>query len=276
MAWGMSETCLQAFVDSGAVGNFLDTGLANKLALPLVPLDVPIAAIDGSSPYKDCLFFLSGPEHQHASIFTILDLRSAYNLVRIQEGDEWKMAFITSSGHYKYLFMPFGLMNAPAIFQWFVKNFSTVAAPLIALSRKALGRFCWSTEPQLAFELKHNLIKAPILQLPDAKLPFVFEEGVAAVLSQQSGENKLHPCAYFSRCLSPAERNYDVGNRKLLAGKLALKEWRHWLEGAKQPFLFWTDHKNLAYIQQAKQLNPGQMGTVLCLVLFYHIIQARH
>ena len=36
---------------------------------------------------------------------------------------------------------------------------------------------------------------------------------------------------HFSRKLSPAECNYDVGNRELLAVKLALEDWRHWLEG---------------------------------------------
>lgn len=51
------------------------------------------------------------------------------------------------------------------------------------------------------------------------------------------------------------ERNYDVGNHKLLAVKLALEEWRHWLEGAQQPFVVWTDHKNLEYISSAKWLN---------------------
>uniref|UniRef100_A0AAQ4Q5H4 Gypsy retrotransposon integrase-like protein 1 n=1 Tax=Gasterosteus aculeatus aculeatus TaxID=481459 RepID=A0AAQ4Q5H4_GASAC len=55
-----------------------------------------------------------------------------------------------------------------------------------------------------------------------------------------------------------AERNYDVGNRELLAVKLALEEWRHWLEGAEQPFIVWTDHKNLAYVQSAKRLNSRQ------------------
>ncbi|KAK3545455.1 hypothetical protein QTP70_007692 [Hemibagrus guttatus] len=43
----------------------------------------------------------------------------------------------------------------------------------------------------------------------------------------------LHPCAYFSKKLSPVEQNYDIRNRELLAIKLALEEWRHWLEGAK-------------------------------------------
>jgi hypothetical protein len=48
--------------------------------------------------------------------------------------------------------------------------------------------------------------------------------------------------------LTPPERNYDVGNRELLTVKLALEEWRHWLEGAELPFIVWTDHKNLSYI----------------------------
>ncbi|KAK3570542.1 hypothetical protein QTP86_022078 [Hemibagrus guttatus] len=49
--------------------------------------------------------------------------------------------------------------------------------------------------------------------------------------------SRLHPCAFFSHKLNPVERNYDIGNRELLAIKLALEEWRHWLEGARHPFL---------------------------------------
>ena len=82
--------------------------------------------------------------------------------------------------------------------------------------------------------------------------------GVGAVLSQRATDDKLHPCAFFSKKLSPAEHNYDVGNRELLAVKLALEEWRHWLEGTETPFTVWTDHKNLAYIQGAKCLNSCQ------------------
>lgn len=46
-----------------------------------------------------------------------------------------------------------------------------------------------------------------------------------------------------------------MGDRELLAIKLALEEWRHWLENAAQPFVVWMDHKNLEYIRSAKRPN---------------------
>jgi hypothetical protein len=52
-----------------------------------------------------------------AQIFSKIDLRSAYNLVRIKPGDEWKTAFRCRYGHFQYKVMPFGLANAPAVFQ---------------------------------------------------------------------------------------------------------------------------------------------------------------
>ena len=51
-----------------------------------------------------------------ARIFTKIDLRGAYNLVRIKEGDEWKTVFRTRYGHFKYNVMSFGLTNAPVVF----------------------------------------------------------------------------------------------------------------------------------------------------------------
>jgi hypothetical protein len=58
----------------------------------------------------------------HAKICTKINLRGAYNLIRIKEGDEWKTTFKTKYGHFEYTIMPFGLTNAPAIFQHLMNN----------------------------------------------------------------------------------------------------------------------------------------------------------
>ena len=53
---------------------------------------------------------------------TRLDLHSAYNLIRIEEGDERKTAFQTRSGLYEFLVMPFGLTNTSATYQRYVND----------------------------------------------------------------------------------------------------------------------------------------------------------
>uniref|UniRef100_A0A4W5M335 Gypsy retrotransposon integrase-like protein 1 n=1 Tax=Hucho hucho TaxID=62062 RepID=A0A4W5M335_9TELE len=163
----------------------------------------------------------------------------------------------------------------------FILKFSSVVAPLSALTKGNNDGFCWSPEAELAFnELKRRFTSAPILTLPDPDKLFVVEVdasdvGVGAVLSQRGEDNRLRPCAFLSHRLTPTERNYHVGDRELLAVKLALEEWRHWLEGAKHPFQVLTDHKNLEYIQQAKRLNPRQARWSLFFNRFQFILSYR-
>ena len=71
--------------------------------------------VDNRNPIpciEDLMSFLC-----EARIFTKIDLRGAYNLLRIRPGDEWKTAFVCPQGQFEYMVMPFGLKTAPAIFQ---------------------------------------------------------------------------------------------------------------------------------------------------------------
>ncbi|KAK3562094.1 hypothetical protein QTP86_027217, partial [Hemibagrus guttatus] len=164
----------------------------------------------------------------------------------------------------------------------FISNYSNIADPLTNLLRNKPKSLLWSPAAEEAFNtLKRAFTTAPLLIHPDPHRPFVVEvdastTGVGAVLSQQQGNpSRLHPCAFFSHKLNPAERNYDIGNRELLAIKLALEEWRHWLEGARHPFLVLTDHKNLEYLQAAKRLNPRQARWALFFTRFEFSISYR-
>uniref|UniRef100_A0A8B9HPR9 Gypsy retrotransposon integrase-like protein 1 n=1 Tax=Astyanax mexicanus TaxID=7994 RepID=A0A8B9HPR9_ASTMX len=85
----------------------------------------------------------------------------------------------------------------------------------------------------------------------------------------------MHPVAYFSHKLFPAERNYGIGDRELLAIKLALDEWRHWLEGALHPFVVITDHKNLEYLRSMKSMNSRQARWSIFFAHFDFVITYR-
>ncbi|KAK3549515.1 hypothetical protein QTP86_002487 [Hemibagrus guttatus] len=116
----------------------------------------------------------------------------------------------------------------------FIWDYSTIAGHLISLLNGKPKRLHWSEPAQKAFsKLKNSFTTMPILRQPDPEAPFIVEVdasgcGIGAVLSQrQPDSGKVHPCAYFSRKLTTAENNYDVGNEELLSIKAALEEWHH-------------------------------------------------
>ncbi len=145
------------------------------------------------------------------------------------------------------------------------------------MTKRNTAHLSWSTESRQAFdELKTRFTSAPILRHPDPERQFIMEvdtsnTGVGAILSQRHGNPaKMFPCAFFSCKLTAGERNYDVGNRKLLAMKLALEEWR--LTGWRGQL---TDHKNLEYLRSAKRLNPRQARWALFFTRFRFTVTYR-
>jgi len=80
----------------------------------------------------------------------------------------------------------------------------------------------------------------------------------AGVLSQQDDEGALHPVALFLKKHSPAECNYDIYDKELMAIIKALEEWRPECEGAEHRLQLITDHKNLEYFMSKRLLNRRQ------------------
>jgi len=74
------------------------------------------------------------------------------------------------------------------------------------------------------------------------------------VLMQQ--QNKFwRTIAFRSSTMNEAERNYGIKDREMLAIITALRDWRRYLLGAKEPFEIWTDHANLQYFKEPHKVN---------------------
>ncbi|KAI3503855.1 hypothetical protein L1887_32310 [Cichorium endivia] len=138
----------------------------------------------------------------------------------------------------------------------FIKDFSKIAAPLTALTRKGII-YSWTEKQNVAFEeLKKKLCEAPILALPEGTEDFtVFSDasrvGLGCVLTQR---DKV--IAYASQQLKEHEANYPTHDLELAAVVFALKLWRHYLYGTK--CRLFTDHKSLQYFFSQKELNNRQ------------------
>jgi hypothetical protein len=76
----------------------------------------------------------------------------------------------------------------------------------------------------------------------------------SGVLSQKGEDGLLHPVAFFSKKLIPAECNYEIYDKELLAIIRCFEAWRPELEGTDLPIQVLTDHKSLEYFMTTKKL----------------------
>lgn len=144
----------------------------------------------------------------------------------------------------------------------FVRKFSEIASPLSELLQKNVV-FKWTQQHDDAFNaLKHALTTAPVLIIPDVELPLTVRSdssgfAVGATLMQDQG-NGLQPCAFMSKKMLPAEKNYRVHEQEMLGIICALKEWRHYLSGSKHTIDIITDHNSLKHFDTQPHLTARQ------------------
>jgi len=142
----------------------------------------------------------------------------------------------------------------------FIPDFSNIVQPLISLTKKN-APWQWLPDCESSFlKLKEAFLKRPVLCYPDTDLPFFVMTDASlvasgAVLMQKDGNGDLHPCAYYSKTFAPAERNYDIYDRELLAVIRALEEWRQYLTGTRHPVTIIMDHRNLTFFKSPQNLS---------------------
>ena len=143
-----------------------------------------------------------------------------------------------------------GLIN---FYHRFLNHGAAILKPLNDLLAAPQGRnkeLVWTDDALHAFTAAKEalanatLLSHPVLKAPTSIMTDASDIAIGAVL-QQFVEDEWRPIAYFSKKLKPAETRYSTFDRELLAIYLAIKHFRHVLEGRQ--FFVLTDHKPLIY-----------------------------
>ena len=162
-------------------------------------------------------------------------------------------------------------LGLAGFYRCFVKDFSTIAAPLHELTKKGVS-FNWGQSQEDSFDLlKEKLTHAPLLQLPDFGKTFELEcdasgVGIGAVL-MQGGK----PIAYFSEKLNGPVLNYSTYDKELYALIRSLQTWKHYLWSKE--FVIHSDHESLKHLRSQTNLNRRHAKWVEFLETFPYIIK---
>jgi len=119
-----------------------------------------------------------------------------------------------------------------------------------------------------------------MLMHPNDSKPYFVETdasdfGIGGVLTQLNQNNQLQPLAFYSRQLNPAERNYTIYDKELLAVYACFSEWRQFLQGGYHPVTVYSDHKNLEFFMRSQRLTRRQARWSLFLNEFSFFIVHR-
>jgi hypothetical protein len=157
-------------------------------------------------------------------------------------------------------------------FYWyFMRDFSTIAAPLKDLTKKGVS-FRWGAAQDQAFHtLIDKLTHASLLQLLNFGKTFELEcdasgIGIGGVLLQEA---KL--IAYFSEKLSGPSLNYSTYDKELYALVRVLETWQHYLW--PKEFVIHSDHEYLKHIRGQAKLNKYHAKWVEFIETFPYTIK---
>ncbi|XP_027157552.1 uncharacterized protein LOC113759187 [Coffea eugenioides] len=162
-------------------------------------------------------------------------------------------------------------LGLAGFYRRFVRDFSTIAAPLTELIKKN-ENFHWGESQEQAFRaLKHQLTHVPVLALPDFSKTFEIDcdasgIGVGAVLNQGG-----RPIAYFSEKLNGAALNYSTYDKELYALIRALQVWQHYLR--PKEFVIHTDHEFLKYLKAQHTLSKKHARWIAFVESFPYVIK---
>ena len=147
-------------------------------------------------------------------------------------------------------------------YRLFIQGYSSLTASLSALTKKGIT-FQWGKEQEQAFQaLKTAFSTAEVLRGFDPDLPTRLETDASqwatgGVLSQKEDGEIWRPVAFHSRRLSPAECNYPIHDKELLAVIACLREWDAECRTVESLEVL-TDHKSLEYFLTKRDLNDRQ------------------
>ncbi|CAI5702799.1 unnamed protein product [Peronospora effusa] len=141
----------------------------------------------------------------------------------------------------------------------YTKDYAGSIQPLSSLLKKD-ATWLWRPEHQAAFEaVKKSLASAPVLVLPDDSKPFhvvcdASDFAIGCALMQFDDEGRERVVSYQSRQMKPAEKNYPVHDKELLAMRYALIKFRVHLLG-ERTFALYTDHASLRTAMKSPHLS---------------------
>ena len=129
-----------------------------------------------------------------------------------------------------------------------IPNFSEIAEPLIAMTRKG-SRFRWREKEEEAWtKLKNELTSEQVMAFPDVSKPYrLYTDSscysIGGILTQVDEKGLERPIHYFSKALKQGQIRWATVEKEAYAVVYALKKLRPYLHGAT--FTIVTDHKPL-------------------------------